>query len=185
MVLDRSGAPEYFSPVMSSPLPDLLDPWRAVDSRSVFSGRLPLSKLPRLCVLLLDKAGDVAFELAFSRDEERRALVHCEVAANLKLCCQRCLEGIDYEAANSALLAVVSGIDEEHRLPKRYDPLLVSDRLIRPRDLIEDELLLALPQIPMHEPGHCNSQLRAPDEEQGRIAGMSPFAVLAEIKRER
>ena len=168
---------------MSSTLPDLLDPWRAVDSRSVFVGRLPLSSLPRLRALLLDSAGDVAFRLAFSRDEESRAVLHGAVTASLSLRCQRCLEAFDYRVDGEMALALVTGLEEERQVSERYDPLLVSERLIRPRDLIEDELLLGLPQIPMHDPDVCGIDLREPAEDRAPSAGANPFAVLAELKR--
>lgn len=168
---------------MSSPLPELMDPWRAVDSRSVLTGRLPLSSLPRLREPLLDTAGDVSFRLAFSRDEEHRAVLHCEVAAILRLRCQRCLEGLNHGVDSSVVLALISAMDEERQLPERYDPLLVSERLIRPRDLIEDELLLALPQTPMHESGVCGTEVPVVDKAKAQPEKASPFAVLAGLKR--
>jgi uncharacterized protein len=168
---------------MSSTLPDLLDPWRAVDSRSVFAGRLPLSSLPRLRVLLLDSAGDVAFRLAFSRDEEHRGVLQCEVVAKLTVRCQRCLEAMSHDVHTSVELALVEGADQERQLLERYDPLLVGDQPIRPRDLIEDELLLGLPQIPMHDPDACSATVREADTAQVHSGKASPFAVLAEIKR--
>jgi uncharacterized protein len=170
---------------MSSPLPDQLDPWRAVDSRSVLTGRLPLSSLPRLQGLLLDTSGDVSFRLAFSRDEEHRAVLHCEVSATLRLRCQRCLEALDHVVDTSMDLVPVSGMEEERRLPERYDPLPVSARSIRPRDLIEDELLLALPQIPMHEPDVCVSRAPEADTAKTQSGTTSPFAVLAGLKHAR
>lgn len=170
---------------MSSQLPDQLDPWRAVDSRSVLTGRLPLSSLPRLQGLLLDTSGDVSFRLAFYRDEERRAVLRCEVAATLRLRCQRCLEALDHVVDTGMELAPVSGMEEERRLPERYDPLLVSAGSIRPRDLIEDELLLALPQIPMHEPDVCASTAPEVDAATTQSGTTSPFAVLAGLKHAR
>jgi len=169
---------------MPSRIPDLLDPWRAVDSRSVFTGRLPLSSLTRLCALLLDVAGDVAFRLMFFRDEEHRAVLRCEVMATLKLRCQRCLESLERRVDTSVLLGLVSGPGEERGLPEHYDPLLAGDGPIRPRDLIEDELLLALPQVPMHDPGTCVAGGHEADSAPARTDGTNPFAVLAGLKRE-
>jgi len=170
---------------MSSTLPDLLDAWRAVDSRSVFAGRLPLSSLLRLRPLLLDSAGDVAFRLAFSRDEEQRAVLYGEVTANLSLRCQRCLEALNHRVDGKIALALVKGLDEERRLPEQYDPLLVSERLIRPRDLVEDELLLGLPHIPMHDPEACGKNVRQMAEDQEQAQKANPFAVLAELKHKQ
>ncbi|CAD7845195.1 MAG: hypothetical protein [Olavius algarvensis Gamma 1 endosymbiont] len=175
----------YNRALMSLALPSRLDPWRAVDNRSVFVGRLPLSDLSRLRGSLLDAAGDVRFRLAFSRDEARRAVLCCEVAATLRLCCQRCLGALDHEVNSSTLLALVSGIDEERRLPECYDPLPVGDEPIRPGDLIEDELLLGLPQIPMHERVVCARQIPDVNLARARSGGANPFAVLAELERGR
>lgn len=168
---------------MSSALPNLLDPWRAVDNRSVFVGRLSLSSLPRLRGSLLDATGDAWFQLGFSRDEAQRAVLRCEVAATLKLCCQRCLEVLDHRVDADTWLALVSGMDEERHLPECYDPLSVDDRPIRPADLIEDELLLALPQIPMHKPVVCARQESDVDVVRRRSGKTSPFAALAVFKR--
>lgn len=170
---------------MSSTLPDLLDAWRAVDSRSVFAGRLPLSSLPRLCPLLLDSAGDVAFRLSFFRDEEHRAVLYGEVTASLSLRCQRCLEALDHRVDGKIALALVTGLDEERRLPDQYDPLIVSERQIRPRDLVEDELLLGLPQIAMHDPDACGTDVRQMVEDQKRAQKANPFAALAELKHKQ
>ncbi|MCB2264329.1 MAG: YceD family protein [Candidatus Thiosymbion ectosymbiont of Robbea hypermnestra] len=165
---------------MSPVLPSLLDPWRAVDKGAVFAGRLPLSGLPRLRGLLLDAAGDVGFRLAFSRDEAGRGVLRCEVVATLRLSCQRCLEALEHRVETDTWLALVSGVDEERRLPERYDPLPVGDEPIRPGDLVEDELLLALPQIPMHEPVVCGRYVADVNAVPRGSAGASPFAVLAE-----
>jgi uncharacterized protein len=183
VLLTEQRGYKYNWRLMSSTLPDLLDPWRAVDSRSVFAGRLPLTSLPRLRALLLDSAGDVSFRLAFSRDEEHRAVLYCEVSAALKLRCQRCLEALEHQVGSSMALALVSGTDEERQLPERYEPLPASETPIRPRDLIEDELLLGLPQIPMHDPDVCTAM--DPDAEEARTQSgkANPFAVLAELKR--
>jgi len=167
---------------MSSVLPSLLDPWRAVDSRSVLAGRLPLASLPRLRGSLVEARGDARFRLAFSRDEAQRAVLRCEVATTLRLRCQRCLEALDHAVDTNTLLALVSSMDEERHLPEFYDPLPVSNESIRPGDLIEDELLLALPQIPMHEPTVCARQIPDVDVAGMQSGGASPFAVLAELR---
>jgi len=146
---------------------------------------LPLSSLPRLRGSLVEATGDVQFRLAFSRHDAQRAVLRCEVVATLKLPCQRCLKALDHQVNTNTLLALVSSIDEECHLPEAYDPLPVGDEPIRPGDLIEDELLLALPQIPMHEPSVCARQVPVADGAGMRSGGANPFAVLAALKRGR
>jgi len=111
-------------------------------------------------------------------------VLRCGVAAVLKLRCQRCMGALDHEVDADILLALASGADEERQLPERFDPLLVSDKPIRLRDLVEDELLLALPQIPMHERDVCRTNISSAEASQEGFRA-SPFSVLGELRRGR
>jgi uncharacterized protein len=167
---------------MSGALPELLDPLRCADSERLLAGTLPLAVLARLKGELADTAGAVVYRLHFSRDEERRAVVSGEVRARLQLVCQRCLGPVAHDLCTRFTLALVHSLDEARRLPDRYDPLLSSAAMIRPVELLEDELLLSLPQIPMHRPGECEPQAATAGREPGgdRDGASSPFAVLAD-----
>jgi uncharacterized protein len=141
--------------------------------------------MPRLCGLLLDTTGDVVFRLDFRRDEGGRAVVTGEMSARLSLRCQRCLEEMEHQVTETVDLALVTGIDEAQRLPDRYEPLLVEENLIRPRDIIEDELLLNLPQIPKHDPGGCGLEVDSGSHPEAGVRSNdeNPFAALAAIRR--
>jgi uncharacterized protein len=167
---------------MSPTLPELIDVQRAADSGTELAGRVPLAALPRLREVLLDPQGEAEYRLEFSRDEARRAVVLGEVRASLTLRCERCLGPMHHQVASEVSLALVSGLDEAERLPDRYDPLLLGDSRQRPLELIEDELLLALPQIPLHGGDECSAQ--AP-EATPESAPQSPFAVLEAWRRKR
>jgi uncharacterized protein len=171
---------------MSPALPDLIDPWRAAENGAIFAGRLPLGGFPRLKGLLLETAGEVVFRLAFGRGDGGVATVTCEAEASLVLRCQRCLDAMERRVGTRVEMILVDGLEEAGRLEDRYEPLLVTGGLIRPRDLIEDELLLGLPQIPKHEGGAClvkTDRVSVAPGGQGDDAGRRPFAVLAAMKR--
>jgi uncharacterized protein len=96
----------------------------------------------------------------------------------------------------SLRLAFIRDDAEATRLPDLYDPWVVIDDAVDPLELIEDELLLALPVVPRHAPEDCVETLAvgAPAAEAGAEAvggrggaGGSdrPFAVLAELKSSR
>jgi uncharacterized protein len=170
---------------MSGVLPELIDPLRCVDSGAELAGSLPLSALPRLRAELADVGGDLAYRLRFSRDEERRAIVTGEVRARLHLVCQRCLQPLEQGVETSFALAPIQSLDEASRLPDRYEPLLLSAAMVRPAELLEDELLLSLPQIPMHRPGECRAEEASSDGEPrgGSCEAPHPFAALAGWER--
>jgi len=122
--------------------------------------------------------------LFFSRDAEGRGLISGTIRARLELSCQRCLEAVTQDFELHPHLSLVSGMDEARLLPAELDPLLVTEELISLPDIIEDELLLALPQIPMHDPGDCPRGAEGAKVEKmaGESQGIHPFAILGALK---
>lgn len=153
--------------------------------------------LPRLAEMLetdTEGGAQAACQLVFGRDGAGRDIVQGEVRACLTLRCQRCLEPFDLPVASEFTLALVVGLDEVAALPPDYDPLLVAaageDRFIHPRDLIEDELILAVPAVPRHADGGCpSSPLALLDLTPAQVADrpaerLNPFAVLTTLLKE-
>lgn len=187
---------------MSVSLPDLIDPRRAAAQEAVFEGVLSLSRLPRLSALLVDDArlpglaGHSAqseratYRLAFGHDDDGRAVVLGSVIAELPLRCQRCNQGYRLAVDAPVRLALVEGVDEANALPDHYDPLLLDSRLIRPADLVEDELILAVPAIPRHAGSDCVAPA-VPGTGEGAVSNTNgaveahPFAALARFKARR
>ncbi|NEX21138.1 hypothetical protein G3480_12580 [Thiorhodococcus mannitoliphagus] len=173
---------------MSPTLPDQLDPWRAVKSGVHLSGALPLHMLPRLSAELAVSASDVVhYELLFERDPEGRAVVRGRLKSSLRLRCQRCLGEVLVPVDVPLGLVLLPSEHGAADLPPDLDPWVVGDDLVCPRDLVEDELLLAIPVVPRHAPGDCQAP-PARAEDQIRDGGDSdenrpnPFAALAELK---
>ena len=121
------------------------------------------------------------YELTFGRDEARRSVALGRVQAVVPLVCQRCLGVMEHPVDAQVCLMLLPGADP---LP------VVADR-VSLADLVEDELLLALPQIPMHPLGTCRVAVETAAESPGsdrpaspEIAGEAqkrpnPFAALA------
>jgi uncharacterized protein len=179
---------------MSQRIPDRLDPWRFADLGKTASGAIRLDSLPRLSRCLLNAEGEVSFDLRFGRDSERRPTLTGSISADLVLECQRCLEAVTLPVKADVSLAFVEGIEQAGQLPEALDPCLVEDGGVFFRDLIEDELLLTLPQVALHETGACPADLKdrhvairdeAVSLEPDKRSGENPFAVLAELKDDK
>jgi uncharacterized protein len=167
--------------------PERLDPWRFADLRKEIGGELPLDAFSRLSACLLKPAGNVDFRLVFGRDQERRAILSGWIKAVLSLQCQRCLKEVNLPVDIRLSVVFVQGLDEAEMLPEDLDPCVVEDDQVALRDLLEDELLLALPQVAMHGPGSCQPPAsgvtqEAPKQSSGQERE-NPFAVLSELKR--
>ena len=176
---------------MSPHLPDFVDPWHFADIGKRISGSFALEALPRLAPLLMEPHGEAVFELAFSRDERKRARLEGQIQAHLTLQCQRCLGPVSVPVEMKFTLVAVQGIEEAEQLPDSVDPLLIGESKLRLVELVEDELLLSLPQVPRHQAGECSAAvIEKPDwdsaaaKEQGEPAP-NPFAQLANLKTNR
>jgi uncharacterized protein len=165
---------------MSPPLPDRIDPWRYAEAGKVLEGVMALAELPRLAPLLVE-GGEAGYRLAFGR-EGGRAVVSGEVRSRLALRCQRCLGCLALEVDATFALAFVTGLEEAGALPAPYEPAVVVDGRVRPLELVEDELLLAVPDIPLHEDGACSAPVAAAATE-GASQDERPFAVLASLRK--
>ena len=169
---------------MSQRLPDHLDPWRFADLGKQINGSLELKGFPRLAESLTDAEGEVEFELDFYRDGSRRACLRGRVKARLPLQCQRCLARMELPVDSAVSLAFVESLDEAERLPDDLDPQLVEEGRVNLRDLLEDELLLALPQVALHPQGECAPYVvDIGDKAERSEARANPFAVLEQLKR--
>jgi uncharacterized protein len=143
-------------------------------------GVSPLSDYPRLKDMLASNAGEVAYAVRGIRDEQGRPALQVRASGMLPLRCQRCLEPLDYEmAVDERLVLAASQAEIDAEPPDVNAPnRIVAGREMPVRDLVEDELILALPYAPRHEacaahPGEA--------EEGGR----SPFADLRGLMRSK
>jgi len=166
-------------------LPKLIDPVVFAENKRELSGTIELHSLARLKALLLDDAGSVELRLSFIKDG-RLATIKGTVNATLVLSCQNCLEAIEVFVEAELLLAVVRSVDEVNRLPERYDPLYMKENIITLNDMIEEELLLAVPAFPKHSYECFQSQKFTDDdntlEQAEKSASDNPFAILSKLK---
>ena len=167
---------------MVTTLPDLVDAWRMASSRRSFSGCLPVSGLGRLREALADTSGEVSYALDFGCDDQQVCYVDVRADAALQVTCQRSLQPFALPMAVNTRLGMIRHEREEAGLPPHYEPLLVpSDGLVRPADLIEDELLLAMPLVAINP----DSRLE-PVTDDGPVADRAeegPFAALRGLRK--
>ena len=176
---------------MSDHLGEIIEPFSLAEKGRTLSGQLPLLGMDRLCQSLQNGKGVVDASLHFDKDEVGQPRVIGRLAAVLQLQCQRCMQAMDMPVSVDVHLGIVRTQKQAESLPDNYDPLLVSEQPITAADIVEDELILALPLVALHEMKDCPAAeaLAGQDEqdEQGEVVPQreNPFAVLAELKKER
>lgn len=175
------------SPLMSNDTsgnapPEVLDAWRMVASRRGFEGRLPLASMARLRDNLVDAQGDVCFTLDFDRDALQVAYVELRIDAELPLECQRSLQRFLFPVQVVQRLGLIRDEAEALALPEEYEPLLMpEDGMLRPAELVEDELILAVPVVALMPGTEAVERDWPVDEAEQQRA--NPFAALATLKK--
>ncbi|MEY2667198.1 MAG: hypothetical protein RLZZ384_1369, partial [Pseudomonadota bacterium] len=135
---------------MQNRLPEIIEPLNLADKRGELHGQLPFNTLLRLSEKLVSNDGVVDVNLYFGR-EGRTPYIDGNLKATLFLVCQKCLQGVEFKVNNAVKLGIVTKFEYIERLPLDYEPLLVEEETLLLSTLVEDELLLSLPDYPKHE----------------------------------
>lgn len=177
--LTEVGFGLYYCTIMPPRLPEFVDPLDFADKRRRLAGEMPLALFDRIQEFLFERAGSIRVELDFGKDG-RWSVVTGRVDGDLVLQCQLCLEPLPWAVRSQVSLGVVASLEEADRLSGCYEPLLFDGEApIRLSDLVQDELVLAIPPIPQHpdcrEAAHSGPRPVVRQRE-------NPFAVLAQLK---
>ncbi|TXK66056.1 YceD family protein [Alkalisalibacterium limincola] len=169
---------------MSATLPEVLDAKRMIASRRIFEGSLPLASFERLQPFLDDAEGECRYRLEFDTDALGIRYLEIRVQASLPLRCQRTLQRFEFLVDAVQRLGLISNEADEAGLPEGYEPLLVdADAMVHPAQLVEDELILAVPVIPV-APGTEAVVLDVPPSADEKAAA-NPFAALSALKKDK
>jgi uncharacterized protein len=153
-------------------------------------GRWPLRQFDRLCESAVAEdpptdAEEVVWrargEKLAARDAEPESWLHLEADATVALRCQRCLAGVRIPLTVRRKFRFVHGEDAAAQLDAESDDdVLAMTRALDLRELIEDELFLAMPLVPLH--AVCPRPLPAPRNDAAAEERANPFAALAGLK---
>lgn len=156
------------------------------EARRILEGEVPLRQMKRLAALLEDDSGKARVRLEFGIDEMGVRFLQGTIRAALSIQCQRCLEPMAWPVELALSLGLLHPGEDESRAGV-HEPLIVDPVPMHLIDLLEDEILLALPQIPRHALEACPAReyvepATAPDRNDTARAKANPFSVLAGLK---
>lgn len=111
--------------------------------------------------------------------------LHLHAEASLPMVCQRCMGPVDTAlVVDHAFRFVATEAQAEIEDEASEEDVLALSRDFNLKDLVEDELLMALPVVPRHEV--CPSEVRLTaqdaDFEAATAEKPNPFAVLAGLR---
>ncbi|WP_339485465.1 YceD family protein [Pseudomonas sp. EL_65y_Pfl2_R95] len=170
----------------NGPIPPHVDPRKLADRTATLEGEIALADLQRLCSPLAANDGMVRAKFFFERDERNAVVFHSELEVDVKMVCQRCLELVALPIQSACDYAVVKEGANTQSVPQGYDVLELGEDPLDLLALVEDELLLALPIVPAHDPDDCQQPggLDEPEPSEDEVTRSNPFSVLAQLKRD-
>lgn len=158
-------------------------------------GEWPLAEMSRLMQDASASTQDgAAPSVAWSARGERRAVsggepeirLRLQALTTLSLVCQRCLQPVTVTLDVRPTIRFVHGADLAQQLDEEgEEDVLDSSAALDLRELVEDELILALPLVPRHDV--CKQPLAQASpgaDDEGTAPDAHPFAMLESLRRE-
>lgn len=162
----------------------MIDPFQLAHSGKRLNGVISSKDMVRFAPLLAQAESTITVDLTFGLGENRIPYIKGHIEGELIVVCQRCLKKMNQLVSADVYLGLVKNKDQMDRLPDQYDPLLVEDVPVSLWEIVEDELLLALPQVALHEDESCNDSARQFTHTEEVVEEKpNPFAVLKDLKR--
>ena len=166
-------------------LPKRVDSIKLVDNNQSLSAEIDGGSLMRLNDAVVRHTDPVKVSLSFYRDQERLPVIdgHCETQVVMQ--CQRCLNDVTIDISSEFYLGLVHDDEQAKNLPRRLEPVEIDEYgRLDLWEIVEDEVLLNLPDFPMHPPGECQLMQRKTEEEADEnIEKPNPFDVLKQLKQ--
>lgn len=161
---------------MSKPL--IIDSGEFARDGLSLAGEIAVRDLARLLGSVQSDAGVIRYTLQGRIDKLQRRCLNLTVSGEVTLLCQRCMQPFAFAIDSDSELTLFDNeadIDAASEQDEMLEGVLAS-REQSVVDLIEDEILLALPLAPKHE-------VCAPDGNSDSVAKKpNPFAVLQQLK---
>jgi uncharacterized protein len=164
---------------MSPPWSKPLDVDRLSEADADVDFAVPLAELPRLRAQLASVSGEVHGRVHFRR-MAGIAVAELTFSGTAQLVCQKCLETMEVGVEASTQVGLIASEADADRVPEELEPVLAPEGRLSVGELVEEELLLTLPIVPLH--GVCvvtDAPSIATDGHEEEV--QKPFAQLAEL----
>ncbi len=173
---------------MSPPWSKPLDIDRLCEAEADIDFAVPLAELPRLRAQIASVAGEVHGHVHFRR-MAGNAVAELTLSGTARLVCQRCLEPMDVGLEAEAQVGLIASEADAGGVPEELEPVLAPEGRISVGELVEEELLLTLPIVPLHADagsGSCAPAEGRPLETSAHEEEVQrPFAQLAELLKRK
>ncbi|GAB2782737.1 23S rRNA accumulation protein YceD [Halomonas shantousis] len=171
--------------MLTTRFPNLVEPYKLAANHEQLEGLMSLERMSRLSEEIGEQEGDCEVRMDFGIDAHGRRFIEGELTAKVQVPCRRCLEPIPVTLESRFLLGMVSSDALAAELPGDYEPVLVESEQLNLLPVVEDELILSVPQVVYHDEAECavsQDQLASADPDFSDERPENPFSVLRTLK---
>ena len=168
-------------------LPLTIDPHKDAQRRMDYEGYIPSSLLSRLGESVSNVLSDAQVTLSLYVDPQKLTVIKGTAQVEVELECQRCGNPFSQTVDCSFCFSPVKNLEQIDDLPEIYEPVELNEfGEVNLLEMIEDEFIISLPLVPMHNSEHCEVSVaeqvfgKLPEELAKKP---NPFAVLANLKK--
>lgn len=159
-------------------LPEKIALDKAVHGQRHYQGRIEIQQLSRLTDMLADDSGEVEFSIQFDRAARLLGKARVKVKTELALMCTISAKKFMFPVELDSLIGFIDDLKYEDMLGADMEASWVEEGTINPLEIIEDELILAVPDAPFNE-HHQDDDI---DDANITDEKPNPFAVLKNLK---
>lgn len=156
-------------------LPRQINILRETEHGSELTGHIDIKAMPRLLCSLESDAGNMQVDLQFGKNQDHSRYIKGHLKGSLELLCQRCLMPVEFIIDDDINLRPVLSESQARALPSDYEPVLVERDGQDLLPIIEDELILRLPIVALHDTEQCHASREVRDKKE-EVSELSSFA---------
>ena len=161
-------------------LPERIALDKAVNGQRTYQGSVKLHEMSRLTDMLASADGDVEFSIDFDRAARILGKAQVKVKTELPLICTISEKQFMFPVEIDSTVGFIDDLEYEEFLGLDMEASWVENGFIKPLEIIEDELILAVPDAPFDE----DHVIDESSEKQQLVTDKkpNPFDILKSLK---
>ena len=144
--------------MLARPLPKKINFTQLAEDGRTLHWAVAIDRFDRLCQLGKPVDSDVPVSLKFTKGKNQRTTATGTAAVTLEMVCQTCMEPMTVALEVAIHTSLVKDQDALDTLADEEDGTIVEFPFVDVVELVEDELILALPMVSRHVDSECHAE---------------------------
>ena len=165
----------------------IIDIFEVARAKTTVTGTIPLDEMPELALSVAEVEGEgLRYEITGMGTIERLPAATLKIEGDVVMACARCMQSVTVPVDREVVFCFVKNEEEADNLPLEEEDdeieVIVGSRRLSIAAWVQEETILSLPSMPMHE--DCDLDWEEEEDEEIPVEEEkpNPFAALAALK---